>query len=97
MGKQGLIIFLLLLLVYATSAQQQYRKLNKGWILHNANEQTRYPARVPGSVYSDLFRNGLIPDPYFGDNEQKLQWVAYQTWVYETAFNLSTEELPGKN
>jgi beta-mannosidase len=33
------------------------------------------PAVVPGDVHLDLLRNGKIPDPFYCDNESKLQWI----------------------
>jgi beta-mannosidase len=30
------------------------------------------PATVPGCVHTDLLNAGLIPDPFFADNEVKL-------------------------
>ena len=35
-----------------------------------------YPATVPGNIHDDLLKNGLIPDPFFGTNEDSVQWVA---------------------
>lgn len=49
-------------------------------------------ARVPGVVHSDLLRNGLIPDPWYGTNEKAVQWVENHSWQYRCKFNLSAEE-----
>ena len=46
----------------------------------------RIPARVPGSVYDDLERAGLIPDPYFERNSLLCEWVANRFWSYITVF-----------
>ena len=46
----------------------------------------RIPAKVPGSVYDDLRRAGLIPDPYFACNSLLTEWVANRFWSYMTAF-----------
>jgi len=43
-------------------------------------------AIVPGSVHLDLLREGLIPDPFFRENETEVQWVAENDWVYEKTF-----------
>ena len=54
-------------------------------VLHSASVEAevkakavtpRIPARVPGSVYDDLERAGLIPDPYFECNSILSEWVA---------------------
>ncbi|MDO6736255.1 hypothetical protein Q4548_00135 [Wenyingzhuangia sp. 2_MG-2023] len=33
------------------------------------------PAKIPGDVYIDLWKAGVIEDPYFGRNSVKAQWV----------------------
>ena len=43
-----------------------------------------YPAAVPGFIHTDLLANGLIPDPYYGTNEDSVQWVADSMWIYRT-------------
>lgn len=44
------------------------------------------PATVPGSVYDDLEKAGLIEDPYFEMNSLKCEWVANRFWSYMTSF-----------
>ena len=44
------------------------------------------PAHVPGCVHTDLLADGQIPDPFFGQNEQALQWIAERDWEYQTHF-----------
>ena len=45
-----------------------------------------FNADVPGTIHTDLFKNGLIEDPYYSDNELKLGWIAEQDWVYKAEF-----------
>ncbi len=51
------------------------------------------PATVPGCVHLDLLNNGDIPDPFYGRNETKVQWVEERDWIYRRGFELSEEEL----
>ena len=53
------------------------------------------PAQVPGDVYTDLWKAGVIEDPYYGRNTAKAQWVMYDEWWYALQFNV-TEELGDK-
>ena len=39
-------------------------------------------------MHTDLLNNGKIDDPYFGNNEQKLQWIEKENWEYMSSFNL---------
>ena len=52
-------------------------------------------AVVPGSIYADLMRAGLIEDPYYGRNSLHCEWVANRWWIYTTRFSLE-ESLRGK-
>lgn len=48
-------------------------------------------ARVPGSVYDDLLRAGIISDPYFETNSLLSEWVANRFWSYQNTFTLPAE------
>jgi len=47
-------------------------------------------AVVPGSVYNDLLRAGLIEDPYYEMNSLKCEWVKDRWWVYQTTFKVDS-------
>ena len=47
---------------------------------------TPVPATVPGEVYADLLAADLIPDPFDGDNEDRLHWIGSTDWSYRTTF-----------
>ncbi len=53
------------------------------------------PARVPGDVYTDLWKAGALDDPYWGRNSMKAQWVMLDEWWYSLQFNVS-EDLAGR-
>jgi beta-mannosidase len=44
------------------------------------------PATVPGCVHVDLMAAGLIPDPFFDENELAVAWVGRVDWRYESTF-----------
>ena len=50
-------------------------------------------AMVPGCVHTDLLRLGLIPDPFFGDNETALQWIEARDWEYRVTLQISSDVL----
>ena len=56
------------------------------WTLRDEQRSLSLPAVVPGSTYTDLLRAGRIPDPFYGDNNAKVQWVAEKSWFYERSF-----------
>ncbi|WP_433946776.1 beta-mannosidase [Paenibacillus sp. SN-8-1] len=55
------------------------------------DEQQWLPAVVPGCVHTDLLRNGLIPDPFYGTNEHNLQWIDKKDWEYRSEFEVGPE------
>lgn len=68
------------------------------WQFRKVGTSIWYPATVPGCVHTDLFKNKLIPDPYYGNNDSSLSWIEDQDWEYQTAFTLTAGQLrPGIN
>jgi beta-mannosidase len=51
------------------------------------------PAQVPGDVHLDLLRHQIIPDPFFRDNESKLQWIEGADWEYRKTLPISADLL----
>lgn len=92
-------IFLFLILICCSvSAQTSYRNLsNENWTFNKQNESKKHKASIPGTVHTDLFQNQLTPDPFYGDNEKKLQWIENENWEYETHFTISKVELKNQN
>ena len=50
-------------------------------------------AAVPGSVVSALLENGLIPDPYYGTNEEAVQPVFDHDYAFSRTFSVTREDL----
>lgn len=63
------------------------------WEFFEPRTATWLPAAVPGCVHLDLQRHGLIPDPFWGDNEQTLQWIEHEVWRYRAFFPLDVATL----
>ena len=64
--------------------------LNNNWQFKSKNDSIWRQANVPGVVHLDLLNNSLIPDPYIGNNEEKLQWISKKEWVYTSIFSIDT-------
>ena len=56
-----------------------------------------YSAKVPGNNFSDLLNHNLIPNPFYGTNEDSLQWVSENNWTYKSEFTVSDSELEKEN
>ncbi|AET60219.1 beta-galactosidase/beta-glucuronidase [Paenibacillus terrae HPL-003] len=63
------------------------------WRFREAQGDEWLSAKVPGCVHTDLLRHGKIPDPFIGTNEEKVQWIDKQDWIYEAHFEMSVEQL----
>lgn len=60
--------------------------LHEGWQFRQSTSGEWLPARVPGSVHTDLMDNGKIGDPFYGVNEKSLQWIGEKDWEYRKTF-----------
>lgn len=83
-------------------SQKQIVQLDSGWEFRQipeagGAETTWRPAQVPGDVHLDLLLNKLIPDPFYRDNEAKLQWIEDASWEYRTTVQASPALLGHKN
>ncbi|UQZ34914.1 beta-galactosidase [Paenibacillus sp. PK3_47] len=58
------------------------------WEFRACGDEAWLPAVVPGTVHTDLLRNGLISDPFNGTNEHDLQWIDKKDWEYKTTLTL---------
>jgi beta-mannosidase len=62
------------------------QSLKGAWEFSQAGTQEWLPATVPGGVHTDLLALGRIPDPFAGDNELRVAWVAEADWSYRLHF-----------
>jgi beta-mannosidase len=102
---RNIVSILFILFPYMLVAQNSETiSLNEGWQLKLAsnsfqNVQDGSPfsqwqeATVPGSVQSNLIRQGLLPDPYYGTNEKEVQWVENVNWDFKTTFLIFAHQL----
>lgn len=92
--------FVLITAVLLVSCQQKnavlIRPLNKGWMLHIDAKQS-IKAKVPGLVHTDLLNACLIPDPFYGFNEDSLQWIGNRQWVYSLDFDVNKSILNNRH
>ena len=71
---------------FTATAPKELIPLNAGWEFRQrlpadgATPAAWRPAQVPGDVHLDLLRNQLIPDPFYRDNDAKLQWIENADW-----------------
>jgi beta-mannosidase len=64
------------------------RSLSGQWQFRQVGAAKWLPATVPGGVHTDLLRAGVINDPFAGDEEKRVQWVAQSDWEYRRTFTV---------
>lgn len=80
--------------LYAKEVHQVVKvDLTKNWQFSQANKNEWKTASVPGTVHQDLISHNALPNPFWGLNEDKIQWVENFDWEYKTTFTLSSEDL----
>ena len=68
-------------------------QLNNEWQFTQTDKNDWHPATVPGSVQRDLIKLEVLPNPYFGTNEDSVQWVEDENWDFKKSFQLTEEQL----
>lgn len=67
--------------------------LNGKWEFRERGGDNWIPAQIPGCNFTDLMDNGIIPDPFIGLNEEKVQWIGEREWEYRRQFDVKEELL----
>ncbi|MBC7776743.1 MAG: glycoside hydrolase family 2 protein [Phycisphaerae bacterium] len=99
--KAGLA-FLLILVPMISEAQPNYAPLRQPlstgqWEFRQANTPAWKPVKIPVSAHTALLQNGMIEDPFWRDNEEKLQWIEKEDWEFQTTFDVSQEVFAKKH
>ncbi len=64
------------------------------WQFRDATRRSPWRAAVvPGCVHTDLRRHDLIPDPFWGMNEEALHWIEDHDWEYRSRFAVTADLL----
>lgn len=92
--RKVISLFFLLAIPFILPAQQvEALSLNEGWEFSQMNKNQWYTAEVPGSVQRDLVRHNVLPDPFYGINEEKIQWVEDENWDFRKTFTITADQL----
>lgn len=72
----------------STYANDTVIDLSGKWQLTSAEGDHATIMTIPGDVHTALREASIIPDPYFGRNENDVQWVAHRDWMIERRFTI---------
>lgn len=66
--------------------------LSGNWELFDETGEYRLAIELPGDVHSALLAAKVIPDPFIGEMEKEIQWVARRGWTVRRDFFLSESD-----
>lgn len=67
--------------------------LHSDWMFCQVGDTLWSDAKVPGTIHQDLLNHNRIPNPFYGMNEEAVQWVENEDWMYRTSFVVTEEQL----
>ncbi|MCE4563951.1 glycoside hydrolase family 2 protein [Maribellus sp. CM-23] len=73
------------------------KEINTDWTFKQADKNEWMPAKVPGTVHTDLMAAGKIEDPFYRLNELDQQWIDKVDWEYKTTFTIDDNYLDRDN
>lgn len=73
------------------------KEITGDWTFKQADKDEWMPAKVPGTVHTDLMAAGKIEDPYYRLNELDQQWIDKVDWEYKTTLTVDDTYLGRDN
>lgn len=80
-----------------TTATPVRRTVYVPWEFRQAHTESWKPVKIPASVHTALLQNGMIEDPFYRDNEEKLQWIEQEDWEFQCTFDVEETLLQHKH
>ncbi|WP_422360627.1 beta-mannosidase [Reichenbachiella sp.] len=77
----------------AEARSVQTRNMNAGWQMKQAGTNEWVDAQVPGTNFTALLQAEKIEDPFYGENEDRLQWIEKEDWEYQMSFEITQKDL----
>ena len=94
-SKMRLLLASLCVFKVLADTKVQMRDLtnNGAWQFRQVGNTTWLPADVPSTFHLDLIQNGLVPDPYYRDNQMQFYKYELEDWEYRTSFSVDSDTL----
>lgn len=89
LGKTFSFIIILLQMTHFLFAQNQ----SIDWRFIHPVSGEEFHLGTEGSVQQTFFEKGILPDPFWGENEKKYQWIENHEWTFVSEFVVSEEQL----
>ena len=85
--------FFLYFILFLCINQSIFSQKTLVWKFKHPVKNSWIDAGEAGSVQQALISTGELPDPFYGTNEEKFNWIEDYQWVFESEFNLTEIEL----
>ena len=85
MVRKGFILFLCFIAINVRSQ----KSLILTWEIQHPITQQWFPLGERGSVQEALYEQGILPDPFYGENEKLYQWIEEHEWRLRSRFFLT--------
>ena len=95
-----ILLIFIFLTMYAdaqTNYAPEYKKVRADWSFRQAHQGDWMPCTIPASVHTALLENEKIDDPYYRDNEDKLQWIEMEDWEFKGSFTATEKDCERKH
>ena len=77
-----------------------HRTIDVPWEFRQAGSDTAAtwkPTAVPVSIHTALLKSKMIGEPFYRDNEEKLQWIEKEDWEFQCVFEVDQTVLQKKH
>ena len=91
------VLILSLMVAIHSAAQPVSKEIDSDWKFHKVGNGDWHKAVVPGCIHTDLINNNIIQDPFYRDNELKLQWIDKYSWEYKTEIDVDQKMISKQN
>lgn len=81
--------FLIILLCFTPFMAKT--QLNLKWQFQHPISKEWFLLGEKGSVQETFWNNGILPDPFYGENEEKYNWIEEHIWEFKSQFFLSED------
>lgn len=61
------------------------------WQFKQEHDTRWRQATVPGTIHTDLMEHQLITDPFYGEEEKRVQWIDKVNWFYQTTVDIEQD------
>ena len=82
--------FLLFICFIAINARSQ-KSLILSWEIQHPISKEWVPLGDRGSIQEALYQQGILPDPFYGENEKLYQWIEVHQWHLRSRFFLTED------